>query len=104
MEFLSEVHVLYNALKEHKNERGEDIMKKMNGIDWMALVLLIIGGVNWGLLGIFGFNFIEMLFGGFTAASRVVYALIGLSGLYVAFLPSMVSHDEYMGGKMAKSS
>ncbi|MGI5979072.1 MAG: DUF378 domain-containing protein [Oscillospiraceae bacterium] len=52
-------------------------------IDKIALVLSIIGGINWGLVGFFRFDLVSYLFGGQTAmASRVVYALIGLAALW----------------------
>lgn len=48
-----------------------------------ALVLVIIGAINWGLLGIFGFDFVAWLFGGqLTAISRIIYTVIGLAGLW----------------------
>lgn len=47
-----------------------------------ALVLVIIGAINWGLIGFFRFDLVAALFGGQTAAfSRIIYALVGLSGL-----------------------
>ena len=52
-------------------------------MDKIALVLSIIGGINWGLVGFFRFDLVAYLFGGQTAsASRVVYALIGLAALW----------------------
>ena len=49
----------------------------------ISLLLVIIGALNWGLVGIFQYDLVADIFGGTTAAaSRVVYALIGLSGLY----------------------
>lgn len=52
-------------------------------IDKIALVLSIIGGINWGLIGFFRFDLVAYLFGGQTAsASRVVYALVGLAALW----------------------
>ena len=54
----------------------------MKTIDILALVLLIIGGLNWGLVGIFNFDIVSALFGMGTTMSKAVYALIGLSGLY----------------------
>ena len=52
-------------------------------MDRIALVLSIIGGINWGLVGIFRFDLVAFLFGGQTAtASRVVYTLVGLSALW----------------------
>lgn len=50
----------------------------------IALVLIIIGGLNWGLVGFFDFNLVDALFGEGSAVSRVVYALVGLSAVLVA--------------------
>lgn len=54
--------------------------KKMNFIDWIAIVLLIIGGLNWGL-GVFNFNLVESIFG-FGFLRDLTYALVGLSAIY----------------------
>ncbi len=52
-------------------------------MDRIALILLIIGGVNWGLVGIFKFDLVAYLFGGQTASiSRVVYTLVALAALW----------------------
>jgi len=52
-------------------------------IDRIALVLSIVGGLNWGLVGLFRFDFVAFLFGGQTAtASRVVYVLVGLAAIW----------------------
>ena len=52
-------------------------------LDWTALTLIIIGAINWGLIGFFQFDLVATLFGGMDSLiSRIVYALIGLSGLY----------------------
>lgn len=57
----------------------------MKAIHCTALVLVIIGAINWGLIGFFQFDLVAALFGGQSAAlSRVVYSLVGLSGLVVA--------------------
>jgi uncharacterized membrane protein YuzA (DUF378 family) len=56
---------------------------RSKGIDWTALTLVIIGAINWGLIGFFKFDLIATLFGGMESwVSRIVYALIGLAGLY----------------------
>ena len=52
-------------------------------IDMLALILSVIGCVNWGLIGFFQFNLVTFLFGEMTLLSRIVYALVGISGLYV---------------------
>jgi uncharacterized membrane protein YuzA (DUF378 family) len=57
----------------------------MRSLHWIALLLVIVGAINWGLVGLFQFDLVAALFGGQTAPlSRVVYALVGLSGVVVA--------------------
>jgi uncharacterized membrane protein YuzA (DUF378 family) len=64
--------------------------KAMSTIGWIAFALLVIGGLNWGLVGFFGFDLVAAIFGDMTAASRIVYGLVGLSAIYSAFaLPAM---------------
>lgn len=54
----------------------------MKVIDKIALVLIIIGAINWGLIGFFNFNFVVTIFGNMTWLSRIIYGLVGLSGLW----------------------
>ncbi|MBR3255043.1 MAG: DUF378 domain-containing protein [Clostridia bacterium] len=54
----------------------------MKIIDTIALILVIIGAINWGLIGLFEFNLVDTLFGVGSAISRIVYTLVGLSGLW----------------------
>jgi uncharacterized membrane protein YuzA (DUF378 family) len=54
----------------------------MKVIDTIALILVIIGAINWGLIGIFNFNLVDTLFGEMSAISRIVYTLVGISGLW----------------------
>lgn len=52
-------------------------------IDKVALILAVIGGLNWGSIGIFGFDLVAFLFGGSASAlSRIVYTLVGLAALW----------------------
>ncbi len=60
-------------------------MKNTNGIGKLAFILLVIGGLNWGLVGALDWNLVSVLLGDMTAAARVVYVLVGLSALFVAF-------------------
>ena len=53
-----------------------------NAIDWVALVLMIVGALNWGLVGAFIFDLVAALFGQMTMASRIVYILVGIAALY----------------------
>lgn len=49
----------------------------------LALILIIIGAVNWGLIGFFRYDLVSSIFGGnFAIVSRVIFAIVGLAGLY----------------------
>ena len=54
----------------------------MKYLDLIAAVLLIIGGLNWGLVGLFDFNLVSFLFGSFPDVQKLVYILVGLAGLW----------------------
>lgn len=54
----------------------------MKAIDYIVLVLVIIGAINWGLVGFFGLDLVAFLFGSMSVLSRIVYAVIGICGLY----------------------
>ncbi|MDP3966213.1 MAG: DUF378 domain-containing protein [archaeon] len=59
----------------------------MKGVlDIIALVLVLIGGINWGLVGAFGFNVVEAVFSAGSVASSIVYILVGISAIYGAFV------------------
>lgn len=51
-------------------------------LDGTALTIAIIGAVNWGLIGLFRFDLVAFLFGDMSWFSRIVYVLVGISGLY----------------------
>ena len=54
----------------------------MKIIDKIALVLIIIGAINWGLIGLFNFNLVATIFGEMTIISRIIYGLVGISGIW----------------------
>lgn len=54
----------------------------MKIVDRIVLILIIIGAINWGLIGLFKFNLVELLFGDMTILARIVYSLVGISGLW----------------------
>jgi uncharacterized membrane protein YuzA (DUF378 family) len=59
-------------------------------VDTIALVLVLIGAINWGLVGLFSFDLVATIFGDMTTASRIVYTLVGIAGVYtLVSLPSM---------------
>lgn len=60
-------------------------------VDVVAFVLVIIGALNWGLIGFFDFNLVAWLFGDMSTISRIIYALVGLAGIYcIVALPGML--------------
>lgn len=60
-------------------------------IDVVAYVLIIVGALNWGLIGFFNFNLVAALFGEMSTVSRIIYALVGLAGIYgIVALPGML--------------
>lgn len=64
---------------------------RMTAVDWVAMILLIVGGVNWGLVGLFNFDLVAALFGEMSTVSRIVYALVGLSALYSLYTCAKMS-------------
>ena len=70
---------------------------KLTAIDWTALVLVIVGGLNWGLVGAFNFDLVASIFGDMSAISRTVYVLVGLSAIYLMYtatkLASATRHE-----------
>jgi uncharacterized protein len=58
-------------------------MKHYNKLGKVAFVLLIIGGLNWGLMGLFQMDIVQIIFGSLTTIITIVYVLIGLSALYL---------------------
>ncbi|NIP43105.1 MAG: DUF378 domain-containing protein [candidate division Zixibacteria bacterium] len=56
----------------------------MKSLDVIVAALLVIGGLNWGLVGFFGFDLVASIFGPMSFLSRIVYALVGISALYQA--------------------
>lgn len=54
----------------------------MKIVDTIALVLIIIGAINWGLIGLFNFNLVDAIFGTMSLLSRIIYTLVGISGLW----------------------
>jgi len=60
--------------------------KELKALDLTAVILLIIGGLNWGLVGIAEFDLVATIFGYLSVISKIVYTLVGISALYVIFI------------------
>jgi uncharacterized membrane protein YuzA (DUF378 family) len=82
-------HTEAHAVGARPRTRGN-----MNALDWIAMVLLIIGGLNWGLVGIADFNLVAAIFGDDSAISRIVYILVGLSALWTIYTATKVGSRE----------
>lgn len=50
----------------------------------VAFVLVIVGGINWGLFGAFGLDLVDLIFGGIPTVAEIIYVLIGISAVYLA--------------------
>jgi uncharacterized protein len=60
-------------------------MRNLNALDWIAYTLVIVGAINWGLVGLLNFNLVEVLFGFLPFLENLVYVLVGLAGLYLVY-------------------
>ena len=69
---------LYASVNSIKQEGGSF----MKTLDYIALILVAVGAINWGLIGFFDFDLVRVIFGDMSMVSRIIYAVIGVSGLY----------------------
>ena len=71
------------------------MVNKLTVLDWVTLVLAIVGGLNWGLVGAFKYDLVAALLGGEAGVegvvARVVYVLVGLAALYLVFVVSKLA-------------
>ena len=67
-------------------------VRSMSAMDWIAMTLLFVGGVNWGLIGLFNFNLVAFIFGEMTTISRLIYVLVGLAALYSIYTASKMGN------------
>ncbi|MBU1027313.1 MAG: DUF378 domain-containing protein [Candidatus Margulisbacteria bacterium] len=56
----------------------------MKALNLIALILVIVGALNWGLVGLLSIDLVALLFGAMSTLSRIVYTLVGLAGVYIA--------------------
>jgi uncharacterized membrane protein YuzA (DUF378 family) len=61
-------------------------MKDKSVLDWIAMILVIIGGLNWGLVGLLELDLVELIFGSIPILMKLVYILVGLSALYMIYM------------------
>ena len=60
-------------------------MAVRNPVDLLALILVIVGGLNWGLVGLFDFNLVDTIFGVGSTLSRIIYIVVGIAALYTIY-------------------
>lgn len=60
-------------------------MRNLSLVGWISFVLVIIGGINWGLVGLANINVVSVIFGDFSLLARLVYILVGLGALYLIY-------------------
>lgn len=68
-------------------------MNSLTTLDWVALALVVVGGLNWGLIALMDLDLVAMIFGDMSTVSRVVYGLVGVSALYVAVMMKSYSRS-----------
>ena len=66
----------------------------MKTLYWSTLILLVVGGLNWLLVGLFGFDLVAAIFGDMSALSRVVYVVVGLSAITVLALSTRLVENQ----------
>jgi uncharacterized membrane protein YuzA (DUF378 family) len=69
----------------------------MKTIKIIAIILVVIGGLNWGLVGLFNFDLIAAIFGAMSVISRIVYILVGLSAIYLVVIFNSLLKDDKKG-------
>lgn len=58
---------------------------RLNIVGWLALLFVIVGSLNWLLVGIFEYDLVAKIFGDFSMASKTIYTIVGLGGIYLIF-------------------
>ncbi len=67
----------------------------MKILNYLMLTIGIVGAINWGLIGLFGFNLVAFLFGTDSFLTNAVYVLVGLSGLYMIMFYARIDENEF---------
>jgi uncharacterized membrane protein YuzA (DUF378 family) len=66
----------------------------MKTIKIIAIILVVMGGLNWGLVGLFNFDLVAAIFGAMSVISRIVYILVGLSAIYLVVIFNSLLKDD----------
>jgi len=77
----TQVSICFGGLPPEASAKGGDLF--MKALHMVAFLLLVVGGLNWGLVGLFNYNLVEMLLGSMPSVVMIVYVLVGLSAVYI---------------------
>ena len=78
---------------ERRSSADQSMARRLGAFDWLAMVLMVIGGINWGLVGLMNIDLVAAVFGDGTMAARAVYAAVGLAALYSIYTLSRMASD-----------
>lgn len=89
-----DTHITERRHLSDRRHAGSKSISRMGAMDWLAMTLLIVGGLNWGLVGLFNFDLVAALFGEMSALSRIVYVAVGLSALYSIYTSTKLAGNK----------
>lgn len=72
----------------------------MKALQSFCLIMLIVGSLNWGLVGLFNFDLVFFIFGSMTIFSRIIYTLVGLSALVMLYINAKINNQIYLSEKL----
>ena len=65
----------------------------MKTLKIISIILVIVGGLNWGLVGLFNFDLVAAIFGAMSSLSKIIYVLVGLAAVYIASILNSLLKD-----------
>ncbi len=75
-------------------------MVKLNAVGWVALILVVVGGLNWGLVGLLNFNLVAFIFGE-SPVAKLIYILVGLAAIYTIITALMACQSKEASSQQA---
>lgn len=66
-------------------------MNKLTTFDWVALILVLVGGLNWLLVGLFNWDLVAAIFGDMSIVSRLVYIVVGLAAVWILLISNKLT-------------
>jgi uncharacterized membrane protein YuzA (DUF378 family) len=88
---MATLHVPTTDRRHIPERRSARTASKLSVLDYIAMALLIIGGLNWAMVALFGIDVVATLFGVLSPATRLVYLLVGVAALYAIYLTSRMA-------------